>query len=833
VIIINTKRGSRQNSIEVDFNRGINIRLLPLYETISSPERYAELGWESLRNYGMLANGLSREEAGVFASENIFATTRGIAPIYNMWNCAPNAVIDPATGKFSGASRKYTPENWADYMFRNGQRTEANLRFSSGSENMNYFASFGYLFDEGYALNSDFSRINSRINLDFKPTSWLKTTVNAVFSNNTANNTVAVYNSWDMFRFLNFAPPIYPVFRRDADGNKIPDEVLGGYKYDYGDTPGSARPFQSGKNLVAANQLDQDKTTVHNLAGNVNFEISFLRDFKFTSANSYQYSQNARNRLLNPYYGESAGMGKIFRDNTLVESLALTQSLFYGKRIDLHRIDLLAMHETLKYSNHVESGVKYMIAQANNVEYSNAIGISSLEGMLYERSTESYMAQAKYDYNAKYFADVNIRRDGSSRFTNHKWGNFGSMGAAWIVNKETFMDNVKFINYLRLKASYGITGNEALILGNETANYYPTLTFYDVKNLEGAMPYVPSYIGNDDLTWEKSRMFNTGIDFALWNNFLSGEIEFYNKRTYNMLFYKQVPSSWGYTSKPVNDAELENAGIEFTLKAKLLNTKEWKVDLSINGSHYSNKILRMPQGADGEKDLEIHGLTASTASGNGFGWSRGHGIYDYYMREYAGVNSETGQAQWYIHNADGTKTPTSTYSEATMTYIGKSAVPDILGAFKWNVGYKNFKLGVQFLYSAGGYGYDAVYLDIMTNDLTANYHKDIERRWTTAGQITDVPRLSANYDTNAASLSSRFLTSMSYLSLNSIRAEYDFKLSKFQKLGKFKVWLSAENLYAWTARKGYYPFVSEYGESVGTQNYTPMSSITAGIKLKF
>ncbi|GHV55567.1 SusC/RagA family TonB-linked outer membrane protein [Bacteroidia bacterium] len=837
VILITTKKGSKEKfSIEIDIKRGVNMRLIPFYETISSPERYSELGWEALRNYGMLANGLTTEKTGIFASENIYAATRGIAPIYNMWNCAPNEVIDPVTGKFSGATRKYTPENWADYMFRTGQKTEVNLNFTGGADKVDYYTSFGYLNDEGYALNSDYRRLALRSNLKYQPLKWLKAITNLTYAYTESNHTALVRVGWNIFRSVNYIPPIYPVYQRDADGNKVADTVIGGYKYDYGDIVNNARPFQSGINLVATNQLDINRNAAHNLNANVNFEISFLSNFQFTSLNSFQYYASVTNQLLNPYYGEAKGIGRIYRDNFNNLGLTFSQILAYDKQIDRHNINILAAHETLEYIKQTENIAKYQLSQPNNYELSNAISTQYAESSKLDRSMESYLAQVKYRFNEKYFADLNFRRDGSSRFAKHKWGNFGSIGAAWLITEEDFMQNTRFIDLLKVKASYGILGNENLNLGNETANYYPTQNLYETKNQNGEIAYILYSIGNPDLTWENSRIFNTGIDFGLWNNRLHGELEFFKKCTTNMLFSNQTPTSWGYASEPVNDAELDNTGFEFFLSGKLLDTRDWTIKLLVNGAHYSNKIIRMPQGSNGEKELEIHSLNGQVVVGNGFGWSRGHSIYDYYMREYAGVNPETGQAQWYIYNDDGTKTATTQYSNATLIYAGKSAIPDLTGAFSLNVKYKNLQLNAQFIYGIGGYGYDYVYQLLMGNEVIGSYnwHKDIEQRWTTPGQVTGVPRLSATYDANMNALSSRFLTDMSYLGINNIRLEYTFPLQWISKanIKQCGLWISGDNLYLFTARKGYYPLGTEHGE-IGDDYYVPISTVMAGINVKF
>jgi hypothetical protein len=312
----------------------------------------------------------------------------------------------------------------------------------------------------------------------------------------------------------------------------------------------------------------------------------------------------------------------------------------------------------------------------------------------------------------------------------------------------------------------------------------------------------------------------------------------------------------GYAASPVNDAVLNNYGFEFNLSGKILQTRDWEISAAFNGAHYTNRITRMLMDGDHEKNIEIKGLPNITGLAvNCYGWARGHSIYDYYMRDYAGVNPETGQAQWFVFYDDNNKNAageaarianmeeylatnenvalrketTTTYSNATLYFMGKSAIPDLNGAFSFRVKYKNLSLNTQFAYCIGGYGYDHVYASLTGNYTPGNFnwHKDIENHWTTPGQKTDYPRIASNTDTDANTASTRMLVSMSYLALNSLRLEYDCT-----NLLGLKVWLSGDNLFYKTARAGYYPLGREGSESADDQ-YLPASTVMAGIQIRF
>jgi TonB-linked SusC/RagA family outer membrane protein len=859
VILVTTKKGTSGRSIiDVDLKTGVNLRLIPLYDVIDSPERYSELSWEALRNYGALQNKLSPVAAGVYASNNLFDATRGMSAVYNMWNTGANTVVDPVSGQFSGAGRKYTPEKWSDHIFNTGRKSEVSVRFSGGADKLSYYNSFGYVDEKGYYIGSDFSRLNARSNLNYQPREWLKATTNLSYAYMEFENPAQTDVQNNGFQFVNNMPPVYPVFQRDADGNLVADPIVGGNRYDFGMGPGYERGYASGINPVGTVKLDTKRQLSHQLTGNANFEVSFLKDFKFSSSNGYQFLYVTHTNLTNPYYGDAEGIGRISREHISYLGFSNTQMLSYRKTIDSrHTLNAFVAHESSGLVIRDDYAEKYGMAKASNIEFNNAINMQSIAGYMLDRSIESYFAQVKYDYSERYFVDVNFRRDGSSRFLNHRWGNFGSVGVAWAVVKESFMDDIDFVDHLRLKASYGTFGNENLDLGGENANFYPSRDLYSIRNLNNKISYSLYYKGNSDLTWEKSNMFNTGIDFELWNGRLNGEIEFFRKKTSNMIFNKQVSPSLGYATIPVNDAELRNTGVEFNFSGKVVKTSDWEVGLRVNGSHYANRMSRMPMEGAKEKNIELHDL---------YGWSKGHSIYDFYLREYAGVDADTGQSQWYVfydkNNADAggnarridnmteylgqraeagkevelDRQTTSKYADATLKYIGKSAIPDLTGSFGMNVKYRGVELSALFIYGIGGYGYDYVYAGLMSNDRVGsmNWHRDIEQRWTAPGQSTSVPRLSATYDTNVASASSRFITSMNYLGLNSVRLSWMFPkrwLSKI-KVSKSSIWASGENLYMTTARAGYFPAGHQAGESSRSQ-YLPLSTIMCGINVQF
>lgn len=531
------------------------------------------------------------------------------------------------------------------------------------------------------------------------------------------------------------------------------------------------------------------------------------------------------------------------------------QILSYAKMFGKHSIDAFVAHEATWSEHKYTQGEMSDIIRANNLEWSNAVVMAYMTSDKWRSALESYFGQVNYNYDNRYFANASIRRDGSSRFADgHRWGTFGSLGFGWVITNEQFMQNVTWLKYLKFKADWGLLGNQSISTGNTAANYYPYLDLYSIANNNDYASIRFAYKGNKDLTWEKTSSFNFGLEFNV-ADIVEGEFRYFNNTTRDMLYMKQVAPSLGYASYPVNDGKVRNSGIEFNLKWHAIRSKELKLDVRLNGSSYTNEIIEMPfDDTTGERKFyEIQ---------RGYAWSKGHSLYDFYMREYAGVDPQTGAAQYnqyYNVKADGTRDlitdmeaykhenkiekleveKTSDYANATQKYVGESVVPDITGGFGFDLSYKGFEVSTTFTYGIGGKAYDNVYALLMGDYGPGKYNwsVDIENRWQQPGDITDVPALTAgrsDYADYANATSTRFLTSRSYLSLTNARIGYTFPKNWFKGTGinGLSLYVTGENLFVISVRKGFVSMASVTGSS-GSSQYLPVSSIMGGLKIEF
>ncbi len=854
VIIVTTKNGKGKKSFVVaDVNYGVNMSLLPRYNVIKSPEQYVALGWEGLYNYAKLS-GYTDQQAIIEANKNLFKPNGiGLDPSNNIWNRTDvSEMIDPETRTFkTGVTRKWNPENWENNAFQNSSRLDANVRIGGDTDKSDYLISFGYLKDKGYSVNSDFERFSGRLNLNQKVTSWLNAGVNLNFARTTRNNNGQSEDSGSIFWFVDNMPSIYPLFQRDEEGNKIADDIYGGYVYDYGGK--SKRRFGALTNAIADATYDINRHERNELSGRGYLNFNLVKGLTFENTLGMEYYNNVHTERGNKYYGSSVSQGgSLSRRTTELKNLNLLNLLRYKTSFEgiHHTLEALVAHEITDYSQHIGTVSGYKLVDNDVLEFNNVTVSNPVKSYTNNYALESYFGQVNYNYSRKYYFSGTIRRDGSSRFLKDKWGSFGSVGAGWIVSNEDFLSGNSTLPYLKLKASYGILGNQAGV------GYYPGYDLYNVQNVTDEAATIFDTKGNPDLTWETSKMFQVGVEFDLGKS-VSGSVEYYVKNTSDLIFNKRFGISTGYAFIKVNDGNLRNQGLEFDLTGHLWKSQNGFLDLSVNGEMFINKITKMPldptTNLPKELDVQVP-----------YAWAKDHSIFDYYMVDFAGVDPSDGASTWKVYytdnnnngqfdsgeqiaslslfantnNAEVKESTTKTYAEATQYFVGKSSMPKLRGAFTIRAGYANFDFAAQFVYRLGGYAYDFAYAGLMGNGNVGsnNWHTDILKRWQKEGDITDVSRVSNNHglDPDVNSLSTRFLTKANYLGLNNVRFGYSFKENFIAKAGlsNLNIWVSGDNLWFGSARKGFNPSASETGNT-STYSYSPLSTVSVGLRAKF
>ncbi len=860
VVLITTKSGSaNENYIEAEVKTGVNTQIIPRYEVISSPEESIGLVWEAKRNREIVQNGLSLEDANAFASANLFGNdaTSFLSPGYNMWNVAGADLIDPATGQVrSGVGRRYTPQRYEDVAFNTAYRTEANLKMGGGSEKGRYYVSVGYLDDNGYSVNTSYRRYNARINVNSQVKEWLNLGANMgyTYSETLANG--QTIGSENVFEFVDKTQPFFPVFLRDDDGNFVEDPIFGGNQLDYGSASGfRTRPNADNLNPIGSALYDFNGTDRHEIITSFNLNATILPGLTAESTFGAQYSNNLFKSISNQFYGTGASNeGDLFQSRRESATINFLQLLRYRKEFGVNSFEILAAHESNYFQEDFNTAfkAKAIIPGGNQLD-NYIVNLQQPTGRAVSRTLDSYFAQVNYNYDSKYFLTASVRTDGSSRFANNKWGTFGSIGGSWVVSNEDFLANNDFLNYLKIKASWGRTGDEVGV------PFFTGINTFQVTNVGGEFAIAPSLFANPDLTWETATQYQAGVEFSL-GRFLDASVDYYIKDTDNLFFSRRNSASSGVAVINVNDGELRNSGLEFDLTGHLVNSENFKLDLTFNGAFLQNEITTMPI------DPETGEPSILNNEALGFGYSEGRSIFDFYMREWAGVNPETGFPQWnrYYDDANGNgtfddgdtsiasltpylnenpnanvqKETTEDYTETTQLFVDKSAVPTVSGAFRLNATVHNFSLSTQFTYQLGGYAYDAQYAELIHDNnggiLGTNRHVDVRNRWRQPGDITDVPLIADRAIPNILSESTRYLTSTDFIQLNNVVLGYTFKRDMLDRFGMsgLNLYISGDNLFIKSARKGFNPTIAESGRN-GRRIYAPLTTFTFGVRAKF
>lgn len=809
VIIITTKKGKKSgNNIDVRVSQGFSKRAVDDYDRVST-DQYFEMYWEAIRNAG-LTNGLSPATAATQASSGLIRRL-GINPYGSAF---PQPV--GTDGKLVSGAKPLWDDNWDDAMQRSGHRTEADLSISGATDKTSYFVSGGYLDDQGIYLGSGFKRYNLRSNIDIDAKKWLKIGLNLSGAHSEQQAPPSEDSRTDNYvNYGRLMSSFYPIYERDpATGAYILD-ANGNKVFDFGSYRPSAANTNS--NLVATSGIDEHNVLRDDVSARLYGEATIWRGLKFKSSYNADYSARQAHDYTNPTLGFDAEVGgTVARANYRTFSWTFNNIFTYEQTFnEKHHLSLLAGQEAYRFKTTFVNGTKSGFSLPGLDELADASLISGLDGYTDTYTLSSYLGRAEYDYDGKYFLSASLRRDGSSRFApDHRWGTFWSVGGSWKATEEEFLRNVSWLNLLTLRASYGAQGNDNL--GDDAYyNYYPLL---NVNSNLGEGGTYRRLLYNPLLKWETNLNLNLGIDFALLQNRLGGTVEFFQRKSKDLLYSQPLAPSIGYASVDQNVGALKNTGVDVTLHGVPVKTRNFSWTIDLNMTHYKNKITELPQQEiiSGTKKLMV-----------------GRSIYDFWLREWAGIDPATGLPLWYINNADGTKATTGNYSAATQYYTG-SSLPDVYGGFTNTFSYKGFSLSFLVAYSLGGKVLDQDYLFLLGTGTSAGrpFSTEMLNHWTPENTNTDVPKLTT-VNTNWTSVSSRFLYDASYARLKSLNLSYHLPKSLMEKahLNDVLVYLQGENLFTIYKHKGLDPEQSVGGTTY--YRYPAIKSLSAGINLSF
>ena len=848
VILITTKSGQRSEAkVTFDGRWGFNTRAVGNYDIIKNPGEYYEMMYESYRNSLVKTLG----EAG--ASQAAAAGLISDVLKYNIYKgVADDNIIDPLTGRLTSAAanaqRKWN-DDWSEDPFTNAFRQEYNVSISGGNDKTQAFASASYLGDKGYMVGSGFNRFSGRVKVDQKIGQYIKVGANLgyartdykTFANNVGDN----YSN--IFMFGQNIGPIYPIYMYDDKGNAMYDEN-GKRLYDWGSEYG--RPYAGEQNPYAVAKENINQTLRDNMTSRAYVEVNFLKDFKFTANVAYDAFNTNQTNFATPIGGDAKTVGgRGYKYATRYGALNVNEILDWNHEFGNHGLHIMLVHENKLDKNHYMYGHMTNYADWSNPEFANAALYQDLTSYTSEYALEGYLAKAEYNYLDRYYLTASIRRDGSSRFhKDNRWGTFWAVGGAWRINEEEFMKDVKWVNQLKLKASYGTQGNDGIGM----AKAYSDL--YAVNRLDGgAMAFSKVFRGNKDLKWEKQSMFNVGFEAQLLNR-LSLNFDFFIKNNKDMLFASPLALSEGQPNSIWrNEVDMKNTGVEFEIGYDVLKTKDFRWNIAVNGTHYKNELTRLPASKP-EADYP-QGFAR-----NPYWWKKGGSIYEWQGYEYLGVDEATGRPMYNHYDKvmvdqeydeegnliEGSGRATNeidyssrkvvyTDSEATMVDLGKSAIPALTGGLSTTFEGFGFDLSISTSYQIGGWVRDSYYASLMNGGEDGNnMHRDMFNRWTSNHTNTDVPKLSYNSQSaGISSSSSYFMTKASFFNLRNVTLGYTLPKNITRKayIEKLRVYLTGDNIWLKSKRKGLDPRQNFSGATSWV--YQPLSTYSIGLNLTF
>lgn len=784
VVIITTKKGKAgKTKIQAGATFGYSDLAVKQHKMLNASE-YFKVYWDASYQ-GFIDAG----QSPALATTNANAETIEVLSV-NPYN-TPNPYS--AQGVLSNGAALLYDTDWRKEVLRTGKNEDYNVSFSGGSETTKFYVSGGYFDQEGIALASSFKRYTAKANLENKATDFLTLGMYNTLSYTDQNAPSGGTNGSSLLGFTNNVSNVYPLYARNADGS-IQYDTKGQPVYNFDNN------MFKDYNPVYLSKEDKFSTQTARVLSSAFAEISFLKDFKFKSMFTVDYLTNRELLFYNMEHGDGVAVGgRASRFSARNLGLNITNTLNYSKSVDKHLFGFLAGHEASKTNYDLINAAGTGFPFPGVYELRSSSKAATADSYQTDYRNTGYFSRFNYSYDSKYFFSASIRRDASSVFgIDSKWGTFWSVGGAWRVKQEAFLQNVNWLTDLKLRANYGTVGNDKFISTNTELSRYASLDLYELGfnyNGQGGTSY--NQLGNGKLQWERNTNTDVALEFRLFNIF-NGEVVYYKRSSKDLLFAKPLSMITGFPSINTNLASLDNSGIEVGLNADAVTTKDFTWNVGLNFARNTNKITKLsqPEVIVGSKRYRV-----------------GVDIYRYYIEEYAGVDPANGNALWYKDQTDAngttTKVTTSNYREATR-YEQGSAFPKLTGAFNNRFTYKDFDLGFMVYFSLGGKILDNNYQSLTGDGLSPGKQlsRDALNAWKNPGDNTNMPRFIISNSTLSNSRSTRYLFDATYARLKTVSLGYSLPKSLMSKTGilqNARIYVMGENILTWAKHKGVDP----------------------------
>ncbi len=669
--------------------------------------------------------------------------------------------------------------DWNSFIFqKNVPMYNTDLSISGGTDRVRYFISGNYFDQEGILKNNQFTRYTGRVNLDFDASDKIKVGTSILYSRNKrlrANNDDNINGAMGGAYFL---PPNLPPYQPD----------------------GSLTKFSIFENPIAVAEYQDLTMNVNRILANVYGEWSILPSLKFKTSGSVDYNEIKEDAYFPTQLNAGVAVGGLGRSSvTLDDNLIWENILTYQKRLGgEHYLTVLAGQSLQTSRNEFTRAIGEQFP-SNDFRRITSAAVQRATSTATQWGIASLFGRINYDFAGKYIVTVNIRRDGSSRFGEaNRWGNFPSVGVAWRLSQENFLKDNRFINELKLRASYGITGNQ-----NGIGDFAARGLWTGGANYTTAPGTRPQQLANPDLKWEETTQYNIGIDLAVLKEKIVLNFDWYNKYTRDLLLEVPLPRTTGFSSQFQNFGEVENQGWELTLNATPVQRSDFNWTISLNVAH--NKAIVRKLFAP----IEIYNRSP-------FRLEEGQPIFSFWFHEQLGVDPQTGNPIWRTVNGDSR---TEAFNAGRDRFFVGNAQPDLFGGINNTISFKGFDFNMFWQYSLGNeqLNWTRFFME-HGGTRNTNYMRSQLRRWQKPGDITDVPRMTAaNYAANLRP--SRLVEDGSYIRLKNVTLGYTLPNTLTRKWGiqKLRVYATGQNVITITNYSGLDPELTGTASNILTQ----------------
>jgi len=671
--------------------------------------------------------------------------------------------------------------DWLNAIYQNGLRTEYNLSARGGNENTSFYISGNYLDQTGTIIETGLKRYSGRVNLENDAKDWLTLGVNLSVSKterNTANFDGSYAGGLNPLYMARVLPPAAAIY--DPEG--------------YGGFANLPNDIEKNANPIGVLKVGKYENTEFRIRGDAYAKFQIIEPLSFKT--TFGVDQQAIDETLydNKQFGAGGGIwnGVLNRVKSEVAQYTVTNILNYNDNFGKHGFDVLLGQESQVSKMNSINVYGYDVLDSELLSASSIGTLWSHTGYSENYSLLSYFSKVSYDFDQKYYISTSFRRDGSSRFgKNSRWGTFWSVSGAWIATGEDFFD-VNGLDYLKFRGSYGTNGNLP-------PQYYAALAFFETDGQgyggESGLSY--GQLQNPDLSWELSKNFNLGIDFNLFGE-VDLTVNYFHKKTEDLLLNVPVSNTTGFTTQLQNYGEMVNKGWEFEIGYSPMETEEFSWRTSANLTILDNKITKLKN--------DIVPTYSSRYGQNPLIIKEGESIYSFYLRDYAGVDSSTGYAQYYVlENGERTGELTTNAQEAGFGIFG-DALQDFQGGIFNQFNYKNFTFDFQFTFGLGGKVYDRTAFKRDDDGFAPQFTNTVGQLnpWNPNNTDATVPiRINGN-PTFSNDVSTRHLYDSDYLKLKNIKLSYNLP-NLWNTFKGGSIYVQGDNLFLWTKLDGYDP----------------------------